>query len=63
MEIQLVGERSCAAIATTAQGSQLVEAVLSTELQNRSRSGHDAFDDLVAGMGCRIESERINQRR
>jgi hypothetical protein len=36
-EIQLVPERSCAIIATTAEDSQLVEAVLSMELQS-SRS-------------------------
>jgi hypothetical protein len=34
MEIQVVTERSRTLIATTAEDSQLVQAVLSTELQN-----------------------------
>ena len=34
MEIRVVAERSCALIATTAEDSQLVQAVLSMELQS-----------------------------
>jgi hypothetical protein len=34
MEIRVVAERSCAIIATTAEESQLVQAVLSMELQS-----------------------------
>ena len=34
LEIQVVAERSCALIATIAEDSQLVQAVLSMELQS-----------------------------